>query len=209
MTTATVEYISATDTAKLIRKALRRSFPGVKFSVRTDKYSGGASVRVQWTDGPTTWDVDALVKPYAGAGFDGSIDLQYHTTAWLHEDGTVSFASTGGTEGSRGAVRADIAPPQDSTARLVRFGAHYVTTSRTVSEELRDAAEQVVAAMAPTLGRAHGLQCRGCGSMIVESDDARAVRERPDWSRVAVCSPRCGATVEVRWGHVRPTSRKG
>lgn len=209
MSTATTEHISAVDTAKLVRKALRRRFPGVRFSVRTSTYSGGASVRVGWTDGPTSWDVDAVVKPYAGAGFDGSIDLRYHTAAWLHDDGTVTFASTSGTEGSRGSVPSDIAPPQDSSARLVRFGAHYVTTCREVSDRLRDAAEQVVAATAPTLGGAHGAQCRGCGRMIVGSDDARAVRERPDCGRAAVCSPRCGATVEVRWGRVRPSTRKG
>ena len=39
-------YVSPTDTAKLIRAALKRSFPRTKFSVRTDTYAGGAAVDV-------------------------------------------------------------------------------------------------------------------------------------------------------------------
>ena len=33
------EYISVTDTAKLIRLVLKESFPGVKFSVKSSKYA--------------------------------------------------------------------------------------------------------------------------------------------------------------------------
>ena len=47
------EYVSTTDTAKLVRAALKKAFastyPGVKFSVRSDRYADGASVRVTWT----------------------------------------------------------------------------------------------------------------------------------------------------------------
>src|ERR1700722_15654415 len=68
------EYVSTTDTAKLVRAALKKAFaspyPGVRFSVRSDKYAGGASVNVTWTDGPQIDAVDAVVKPYSGAGFD-------------------------------------------------------------------------------------------------------------------------------------------
>jgi len=46
-------YVSVTDTAKEIRKTLKLHFAGVKFSVRSKSYSGGASVNVSWTDGPT------------------------------------------------------------------------------------------------------------------------------------------------------------
>jgi hypothetical protein len=38
--------ISATDTAKMVRLALKERFPDVKFSVVTDKYVGGASIVV-------------------------------------------------------------------------------------------------------------------------------------------------------------------
>lgn len=76
----TSEYVSPADTAKLVRKALAMAFsvdyPTVRFSVRTRVYSGGASIDVSWTDGPTTPQVEKVAKRYEGASFDGSIDLK-------------------------------------------------------------------------------------------------------------------------------------
>lgn len=69
-------YISSTETAKLVRAALKESFPGFKFKVNTDKYSMGSSIRVNWTDGPTAEMVDSVVKIFAGSYFDGSIDYK-------------------------------------------------------------------------------------------------------------------------------------
>ena len=83
-------YISVTDTAKLVRKALKHNFPGYKFSVRSSSYSGGASISVGWTDGPVTKAVDEIINQFSGATFDGMIDLKsYHTSVLSHEDGTV------------------------------------------------------------------------------------------------------------------------
>lgn len=47
-----------------IRTELKRAFPGVKFSVRYDSFSGGDSYDVDWTDGPTTKQVDAIIDKY-------------------------------------------------------------------------------------------------------------------------------------------------
>jgi len=72
-------YISCADTAKLIRPVLKENFPGIKFSVRSKTYSGGASIDISWTDGPTTKQVDEVAGRFAGATFDGMIDLKsYH-----------------------------------------------------------------------------------------------------------------------------------
>ena len=46
-------YISTTETAKIIRQELAKAFPGIKFSVKSKSYSGGSSIDVGWTDGPT------------------------------------------------------------------------------------------------------------------------------------------------------------
>ena len=46
------DYLSAAETAVLIRKALAKSFPGTKFYVRSETYSGGASIDVYY-DGAT------------------------------------------------------------------------------------------------------------------------------------------------------------
>ena len=49
MTMTSPRYLSAVETARLVRKALKARFPDVRFSVRSDSYAGGASVRVGWT----------------------------------------------------------------------------------------------------------------------------------------------------------------
>ncbi len=72
------DYVSAAETAKLVRQVLKAAFPGIKFSVRTDSYAGGASIDVRWIDGPTTAQVDAVTAQYRGAIFDSSIDLKEH-----------------------------------------------------------------------------------------------------------------------------------
>lgn len=77
------KYISLTETAQLIRETLKIEFPGVKFSVRSSRFSNGTAVDVQWVDGPTTKEVDSVVGFYSGSTFDGMIDLsspKYHQT---------------------------------------------------------------------------------------------------------------------------------
>lgn len=83
------DYLTCAETAKLVRKALKEAFPGQKFSVRSSTYSMGASIRVGWTDGPQTADVDRVVGCFAGSGFDGMIDLKTSNSHWLYPDGTV------------------------------------------------------------------------------------------------------------------------
>lgn len=69
-------YISCADTAKLVRQALKEAFPGHKFSVRSSSYSGGASIDIQWTDGPTTKQVESISNAFEGSYFDGMIDYK-------------------------------------------------------------------------------------------------------------------------------------
>lgn len=64
-------YISAVDTAKMMRKALKESFGDVKFSVRADHNS----IRVNWTDGPSAAQVEAVAYTFKGGYFDGMIDF--------------------------------------------------------------------------------------------------------------------------------------
>jgi len=96
-------YVSVTDTAKLIRAALRREFPGIKFSVRSRSYAGGASIDVCWTDGPQKAAVEEVTGSYAGAGFDGMTDCKTMTSRWLYPDGHTELAqaSIGHSYGSQ------------------------------------------------------------------------------------------------------------
>jgi hypothetical protein len=64
-----------------VRQALKEAFPGVKFGVRSRTYSGGASMRVQWMDGPNAAQVEAVTGRFEASYFDGSIDYKgsiYH-----------------------------------------------------------------------------------------------------------------------------------
>ena len=54
------QYINTVETAKIIRKILKESFPGIKFSVTSN--SGDTSILVKWEDGPTQNQVNAIVR---------------------------------------------------------------------------------------------------------------------------------------------------
>lgn len=69
-------YVSCKDSAKLIREALKKAFPTVKFSVRISHYG---AVDIHWTDGATQRQVEAVTNYYKGSTFDGSIDLASNT----------------------------------------------------------------------------------------------------------------------------------
>ena len=69
-------YLSCADTAKLVRAALKETFPGVKFSVKSSVYAGGASINVSYIDGPCGGQVEAVAKAFQGAYFDGMTDYK-------------------------------------------------------------------------------------------------------------------------------------
>lgn len=76
------EYLTCAETAKLVRQALKEALPGVKFGVRSKTYAGGASISIEWTDGPNEAQVKSVVAFFEGSYFDGMIDYKgnrYHT----------------------------------------------------------------------------------------------------------------------------------
>jgi hypothetical protein len=123
-------YISAVDTAKLVRAALKRNFPGVKFSVKSETYSGGASISIDWLDGPTRKQVQAVTGNYAGGRFDSSIDLAYSVTHYLNPDGSAVVAQSPGSAGSGGDDPSfkQLKPHPDAVR--VRFLANHVFCTR-------------------------------------------------------------------------------
>lgn len=139
-------YLSVADTAKLVRAALKRAFPRTKFSVRSDSYAGGASIRVSWADGPAARMVEAVTGQFAGGGFDGSIDMAYSKYHWLLADGSAVMASNPGTQGSAGSHAAERNWMPSPDAKLVRFGADFVFVEREMSAALLRRAVARVAA---------------------------------------------------------------
>ena len=140
------EYLSCAATAKLVRAALKKAFAGVKFSVRSDVYSGGASIRVKWTDGPSTKAVKAVAGVYAGGGFDGMIDMAFSVDSWLLPDGSAAFASSPGTTGSMGVYSPYEHEAPAPGAKKVRFGADFVFCDKEYSVETYTAAAEKVCA---------------------------------------------------------------
>jgi hypothetical protein len=108
---AGTEYLSCAGTAKLLRQALKRTFSGVKFSVRSDVYAGGASIDISWTDGPTEKAVKALADEFAGADFDGMQDLKTYRAP-------------------------ELVPDPEWGVREIHFGADFVFCARATSDEL-------------------------------------------------------------------------
>lgn len=174
MSTTLPEYVpirrlDVTETATLVRAALKRAFPGQKFRVRSSRYSGGSSIDVGWTDGPTGHQVRRVIEPYSGADFDGMVDLKVHCQHWLEPDGTARLAQRPGTNGSFVEVIED---PPSPNAELVRFGADFVHGQRRESDEWR-------AAVLAMLAEKAGVECpdpndwRGMSARLVPLHVAR------------------------------------
>ncbi len=100
-----VIYASAADVAGFIRADLKAAFAGIKFSVRSKTYSGGSSVSVHWTDGPTEDAVNAVIGRYKAQGFDGMTDsstnsgpVQLANGTWVKIYSYVNTTRTHSTE---------------------------------------------------------------------------------------------------------------
>lgn len=69
-----MKRIATTEVAKMVRTILKEAFPTHKFSVTSDRYAGGSSIDIRWTDGPTQKQVDKLTHLLEGKRFDGMDD---------------------------------------------------------------------------------------------------------------------------------------
>lgn len=148
------KYLSAADTAKVVRKILKAQFPGTKFSVRSETYSMGSSVRVSWTDGPTEKQVDSAVGVLSGSGFDGMIDLKFNISHWLSPDGSFSPARSPGSQGSGGFVAGFDYPKPHPDAIEVSFADHISLRrdySRSFLEKAKDAISAKFGGEIPTI----------------------------------------------------------
>ena len=124
-----MRYLRCKETAKLLRVRLKKEFPGTKFSVRSDVYAGGASIRVEYTDGPALKDVEAVCNEYNGSGFDGMIDMKIHYQHYILPDGQVCLYKSPGTVGS-GGYKDKIDNELPEGAEAVSFGADYVFVNK-------------------------------------------------------------------------------
>jgi hypothetical protein len=76
-----------------LRTLLGRLWPSVRFSVRLEKYSGGNSTNITWTDGPSEKQVEAYANRFQSGSFDGMTDCyNYSADAW-HIFGETKYLS--------------------------------------------------------------------------------------------------------------------
>jgi hypothetical protein len=137
----TKKYLSVVETAKLIRKGLKANFPGVKFSVRSESYAGGASINVEYTNGPLTKNVEAYVKQYEGAGFDGMTDYKYYMSHYMNTiTGEICLAKCEQTYSSQ-EVNEEM--PEGEGWVAVSFGADYVFVRQNVTKEIVEEAIEI------------------------------------------------------------------
>ena len=61
--------------AKNIKKELAQKFPGAIFSVASKSYSGGCSIDIRWTDGPSETEVEKITSKYEEGSFNGMEDI--------------------------------------------------------------------------------------------------------------------------------------
>jgi hypothetical protein len=153
------KYLSCAETAKFVRTALKKNFPGVKFSVRSSVYSGGASIDVSWVLGPTTKEVDAIAGQYESADFDGSIDMETHYDHWLLPDGSAIIKHGPGTEGSMDYIPA-VSNPMPAGAIAVSFGAHYIQCQRRYADHWQDETT-LINQVAADMCKLQGIQWNG------------------------------------------------
>ncbi len=74
-----------------IRRQLKATFPGVKFSVRTSDYD---AVRVVWMDGPTVNEVRPIIQKYQGGYYDGMHDIyEYASSPWTTVFGSGKYVT--------------------------------------------------------------------------------------------------------------------
>jgi len=138
-----MRYLTSVETAKLVRKALKKEFPGQKFYVQ-----GKSSVHVSWIDGPTEKQVRNVTGVYEGKAFDSSIDMQFSYSAWLLPDGTATIAGTPGSSRSMGYTQPFDTEKPHPDAERVMF-CTYVFASRDTSRAL---VERVVAEVCKETG---------------------------------------------------------
>jgi hypothetical protein len=82
---------SLTETTQVVRYLLGQAFPGVKFSVRSQSYSMGCCIHVDWADGPTEKQVNPLLNRFNHKGFDGMTDSTYYNPPLLWRGQKVTF----------------------------------------------------------------------------------------------------------------------
>lgn len=124
------ERIDVKDVAKLVRAVLKDEFPGEKFSVKLDRFSGGTSIHVGYSeafseDRARVIKLRDLIQGYENNRFDGMTDSGSYINNWLSPTGRMlpAYCAAFGTN-----------PVEDNPNpggwKLVQSGAKFVSCQR-------------------------------------------------------------------------------
>ena len=72
---------SSANCATAIREELKKEFAGVKFKVTSQNFSGGDSVHISWSEGPTERDVNEFTNKYQYGSFNGMEDIYEYSNS--------------------------------------------------------------------------------------------------------------------------------
>ena len=74
------KYITqAAKASKTIKTILKKEYPEIKFSVRSDNFANGSSVNVSWTDGIPDDTLRSFLNQFEYGHFDGMEDLYHYS----------------------------------------------------------------------------------------------------------------------------------
>lgn len=169
----TTKHLTCADTAKLVRKALKESFPDVRFSVRSHTYSMGASITVAWNDGPNAKQVEAVTCRFQASYFDGGIDYKGSIYHMMHGE-TVSFGADS-INACRTVSDAAVEQAIDRVYRNLRDNFREAGVAKPTVEAFR--AGQLWATVLPSyhLNAGDSLQSEICASINRHSDRLRGL----------------------------------
>lgn len=72
------------EAAKMMKRELNKKFSCTKFKVKSDSFSGGTSIHVEWDNGPTNEKVEEIVSKYQYGHFDGMTDCYEYSNKNSH-----------------------------------------------------------------------------------------------------------------------------
>jgi len=111
--------------ARNIRKELKNAYPGIKFTVLSERFSMGDAINIRWTDGPCEDSVDDIVRKYKGSSFDGMQDLKESvSTDFNSVYGNADYVTTGRdlSEGIKSKVQAFFESERFAVDRKHEYG---------------------------------------------------------------------------------------
>lgn len=164
-------WVDTRDVAVLIRKHLKKNFAGVKFSVKMQRYSGGSSIDIVWTDGPTQAQVEKVTAPFQGARFDGMIDLQYSASQWYCDEHGARVAEIYGHGNGLDAIGNSRCCAK---AEHVNMGVSYIHERRELSPEF-------TAELAAQVRKESGMPAEGD---LLDEVPSNSIHAYDSWTRV-------------------------